>query len=98
MKHKHLLILPALILATLAATSLQVHNAGPRGSPRSESALPATQANGSSAAPSLSGDVQEAWVRHYASGVFPGEDAAIAVAVDDASNVFVTGSTVAGAF
>jgi hypothetical protein len=35
--------------------------------------------------------VQIAWKQHYGSGLFPSIDIATAVAVDDASNVYVTG-------
>ncbi len=84
MKHKHLLTLPALLLVTLSAT---MQNPGPQSKPQSNASLPATPAQ------NLSGDVREAWVRHYASNLIPGEDAATAVAMDNAGNVYVTGSS-----
>jgi uncharacterized delta-60 repeat protein len=42
---------------------------------------------------SFSDSVQALWVRHYASGLAPADDRAIAVAVDTAGNVYVTGYT-----
>ncbi|MDZ7262317.1 MAG: SBBP repeat-containing protein [candidate division KSB1 bacterium] len=41
--------------------------------------------------PSYSGGVDTAWVRHYASGLIPGDDGATAMAVDGSGNVYVTG-------
>ncbi|MDZ7407058.1 MAG: SBBP repeat-containing protein, partial [candidate division KSB1 bacterium] len=39
----------------------------------------------------LLGNVQEGWVRYYASGLAAGEDIAVDVTVDKAGNVYVTG-------
>ncbi len=87
MKHKYLLTLPALLLVTLSATFIEVQNPDPQGKPLAHPSLPATPAQ------NLSSDVREAWVRHYASGLIAGEDAATAVATDNAGNVYVTGSS-----
>lgn len=40
---------------------------------------------------SLSDSVQEAWVRHYASGLSPSSDQVTAMVIDDSGNVYVTG-------
>ena len=46
----------------------------------------------------LSGGVQEAWVRHYASYLIPGDDEATALAVDSLGNVYIAGSSLNGPF
>ena len=40
----------------------------------------------------ITGDVDSAWVRHYASGLAPSNDIAYAIAVDDSGNFYVTGT------
>jgi uncharacterized delta-60 repeat protein len=42
-------------------------------------------------APSAFGSAREAWVRHYGGGLAPSHDDAVAMTVDAASNVYVTG-------
>lgn len=41
----------------------------------------------------LSNGIQEAWVRHYASGMAPSYNDAAAIAVDGSGNVYVTGTS-----
>ena len=41
----------------------------------------------------LSGDVQVAWVKHYAEGNSPGMDAGIDIVVDGAGNIYVVGKS-----
>jgi uncharacterized delta-60 repeat protein len=41
----------------------------------------------------LPDSVHEAWVSHYASGLLPGADSAVAIATDEEGNVYVTGCT-----
>jgi uncharacterized delta-60 repeat protein len=52
-----------------------------------------TNAAGGAALQSLPDNVREAWVRHYGSGLVPGDDHPTAMVIDGFGNVYVTGAS-----